>query len=466
MFKDKHPKKWLLLFTLFAIVMVCIIVFFGLRAQAAGERFLPIREVQTPGGISVWLVEDHTLPIVAVKYIFLDSGTALDPDNKQGLARLLSNTMDEGAGDLDSQAFQKALKDNSITLTFNAGRDGFGGQLQSLTRNTGKAFDLLALAMTAPRFDEEAVLRMRDGNLTRIKSSLSEPDWMASRLINDKAFANHPYTKNSGGTLSSLTRITPGDLRDFKNKYLTRDRLLVAVAGDIKAETIGPAIDKIFGKLPATATGGVIKDTALSNAGQTYLFEQDIPQTMVDILLPALGRKDKDYYALQVMNHIYGGAGFGSRLMEEAREKRGLTYGIYSGILNMRHADTISISGSTKNESTAEMLSLIGAEMKKMQDTPVSQKELSDAVSYITGSMPLALTSTESVANVVLGLRAAGQPIDYLDHYAANIRAVTPADIQRVAKRILKPEAMTTVLVGKPVNIPTAQTVKELPNVQ
>jgi zinc protease len=466
MFKDSHPKKWLLLLTLFIIVLVGIILFFGLRAQAAGEKFLPIKEVSTPGGISVWLVEDHSLPVIAMKFIFLDSGTALDPEDRQGLVRMLSNTMDEGAGEMDSQAFQKALKDNSITLMFNAGRDGFGGELKTLTRNSTKAFDLMALAMTAPRFDTEAVERMRNGNLSRIKSSLSEPDWMSARLMNDKGFEAHPYAKNSGGTLSSLGRITPDDLRKFKETYLTRDRLLIAVAGDIKPETLGPAIDKVFGKLPVKAPQSAITDITVKNAGKTYLFEQDIPQTMVEVLLPSIDRKDKDYFALQVLNYIYGGAGFGSRLMEEAREKRGLTYGIYSSIQNMQHSNALSVSASTKNESAAEMLSIIQAEMTKLQTTPVTQKELADAISYITGSMPLALDSTDSIAGVVLGLRSAEQPIDYLDHYADNIRSVTAEDIQRVAKRILKPEAITTVLVGKPVNIQNAEIVKELPNVQ
>ncbi len=465
MFKDKRPGKWLLLGTLLAIILIALIVFFGMQAQA-GDKFLPIKEVKTPGGITVWLVEDHTLPIVAVKYIFLDSGAANDPDDRQGMARMLSNTMDEGAGDMDSQTFQKALSDNSINLSFNAGRDGFGGELKTLTRNEGKAFDLLTLALNSPRFDAEPVARMRDGNLTRIKSALSEPDWMAARLINDKAFEAHPYAKNSGGTLSSLGRIAPDDLRKFKNDYLTQDRLLISVAGNIKPETLGPAIDKIFGTLPKTGPASAIKDTVVANPGKTFLFEQQFPQTFIEIMIPAFDHKDKDYYALQVMNYIYGGAGFGSRLMESAREKRGLTYGIYSGIQDYRHTDTINISTSTKTESTAEMLGIIKSEMTKMQTEKVGDKELADAKSYITGSMPLALTSTEDIADVVLGLRVDSLPIDYLDHFAGYITAVTPDDIQRVAERILKPELMTTALVGTPKGLENIVPVKELPNVQ
>jgi zinc protease len=465
MWKDKRPGKWALLVALLAIALIGLLLFFGMRAQAA-DKFLPIREMKTPGGISVWLVEDHTLPIIAMQFLFLDSGTALDPADKQGLARLLSNTMDEGAGDLDSQAFQKALGDNSITLTFNAGRDGFGGKLSTLSRNGERAFDLLALAMNSPRFDDEAVARMRDGNLTRIKSSLSEPDWMAARLLNDRAYENHPYGKNSGGTLSSLGRITPQDLRDFKNKYLTQDRLLITVVGDVKADTLGPIIDKIFGKLPAKGPAVVIPDTNVSNGGKIYLFEQNIPQTMVEIMLPAVDNKDKDYYAQQVLNYIYGGAGFGSRLMEEAREKNGLTYGIYSGVQDQRHNDSMTISTSTKNGSAVQVLDIIRAEMLRLQNEPVNAKELEDAKSYIIGSMPLSLTSSGQIAEMMMTLRERGLPADHLDTVAAKIRSVSAEDIQRVAKRVLKPETMVTVLVGKPENLENVEMVKELPNVQ
>ncbi len=466
MFKDKKPGKWLLLAALFLIALLGLVIFFGISAHASCDKFLPIKEIKTPGGLSVWVVEDNSLPVVAVQFLFLDSGSANDPDNLQGLARMLSNTMDEGAGELDSQAFQKALADHSITLMFKAGRDSFGGELKTLTRHQDKAFELLTLALNKPRFDEEPVNRMRAGNITRIKSALSEPEWMAARLINDKAHEGHPYGKNSGGTLFSLARIKPEDLRKFKDTYLTRDRLLIAAAGDIKPETLGPAIDKAFGSLPAKAPANTIADTKPTNPGKIFLYEQPIPQTMVQVMLPAFDRKDKDYYALQMMNYIYGGAGFGSRLMEEAREKKGLTYGIYSGVQDYRHADMLNITTSTKNDSAAEMLSIIRAQMTALQTNKVSEKELADAKSFIIGSMPLALSSTENIAEMVLGLRADDLPIDYLDHFADYMRAVTADDVQRVAKRVLEPKAMTTVLVGKPVGMSDVEIVKELPNVQ
>ncbi len=465
MFQDKNPWKYVALGFLLAAVLIGLLLFFGMQAQAA-TRFLPIEEITTPKGIKVWVVKDNSLPVISLKFLFVDSGSANDPENLQGLARLLSNTLDEGAGELDSQNFQKALADHSITLTFSAGRDSFGGDVKTLSRHQDKAFELLTLALNKPRFDPEPVARMKDGNLTRIKSSMSEPDWMAARLINDRAFGTHIYAKNSGGTLSSLPRITPEDLRTFKNTYLTRDRLLIAAAGDINTQTFGATIDKAFGDLPAKGPEVTTKDFTLANQAKTFLYDQDIPQTFIEIMIPSFDNKDKDFFALKVLNYIFGGAGFGSRLMDTVREKGGLTYGIYSNLQDYRYGDVLGISTSTKNESAKEMLSLIQTEMTNLQNTEVSAKELQDAKSYLTGSMPLALTSTDDIAEMILSLQFQGLPQDYLDHYKDYINAVTPADIQRVAKRVLNPSTMVTALVGKPQTIENAESVKELPNVQ
>lgn len=466
MFKDKRPGKWALLAALFMIVLAAIIIFFGLRAKAADGRFLDIKEITSPSGIKVWLVEDHSLPVFSAKFLFLDSGSANDPIEKQGLARMVSNTMDEGAGELDAQAFQQALSDNSIRLMFSAGRDTFGGEIKALSRNKEKAIELAALALNKPRFDEEAVNRMRATNIARIQSSLSNPEWLAARLLNDVAFKNHPYAKNNGGAISSLARITPDDLRIFHKDNLTRDRLLIAMAGDISSEEAGHAADRIFAALPKKANASDPPPVEAPHNTKTYIYEQNIPQTVLEILFPALDHTDKDFYTLGLLNYIYGGAGFGSRLMEEARERRGLTYGIYSSIQDYRFADMMGISTSTKNESAQEVIDIVRDQMLRLHNDLVGIKELADAKSYITGSMPLSLTSTDQIASIVLSLRMNGYPIDYLDHYKENIKNITANDVQRVAKRVLDPSRMTIVMVGKPDHIKNATIVKELPNVR
>ena len=436
------------------------------KLDALSEKVLDIHQITTPSGIKAWLVEDNKLPIISLKFSFKGAGAIQDGIDKQGLARLLSNTMDEGAGDLTSQEFQKALSDHSITLYFNSGRDNFGGQLKTLTRHKDKAFNLLKLALTQPRFDSEPVERMRQANITRIKSSMGDPDWINARVFNDVAFQGHPYALNSGGTLTTLKNITAEDLKEHKNNWLAQDNLVIGITGDITKDELEKIIEDTFSDLPKKSVTNTVEKFELQNTGKTFVYKKDIPQSIISSALPSIDNKDPDYDALRVMNFIYGGGGFGSRLMEEAREKRGLTYGIYSSLLSQDYLNSFNVSTSTKNESVSEILDITKQEMTKITTQPIEQTELQDAQSYITGSMPLSLTSTDKVASTLLSMQLNDRSINYLDGYATRINHVTVEDIQRVAKRILNPENMLTVMVGQPTNIENTTTIESLSNVE
>lgn len=448
-----------------ALLILCCTAFSVPVFAETKDRFLDIREITSPGGIKAWLVEDHSVPLIAVQVAFVGAGSTRDPDAKQGLAQLLSNTLDEGAGDFDSQSFQKRLADHSISLSYSVGRDDFYGYVKTLSREKALAFDMLRLSLTAPRFDADAVDRMKAANISRIRSALSDPEWMAARLLNDRAYSGHPYARNSGGTLTSLPSITPDDLRQFAKTELSRDRLHVAVAGDITAAELGQYLDAAFGPLPATAPANVTPDITVQNGGTIALLEKDIPQTIIEMTQPGIRRDDPDWQTAQVMNFILGSSGFGSRLMEEVREKRGLTYGIYTNYYVLDHVPTLTLSTSTRNDKAAEVLGLIDAEWKRMVETDVTAAELQDAKDYLTGSMPLALTSTDSIAQTAIGVMLDGLPIDYLDTVDDKINAVTIADVRRVARRILTPGQMTVVLVGKPDSVTPTLKVEKLPNV-
>lgn len=451
------------------IVLVVFILYFSclFPAHAAeSETFLPIQEITTESGITAWLVEDHTLPVISLQFAFAEAGAANDPPDKQGLSQMLSNTLDEGAGDYDSQAFQKALTDHSISLSFASGQDDFTGSLKTLTRHQDLAFDLLRQALTAPHFDPEAVERMRQADLARLRSSLSDPDWIAARIMNDVAFAGHPYALNSGGTLTTLQNITPDNLRQAAKNRLNRGTLVVSVAGDITAEGLKTRLDEVFGELPVIVYDRYLPMSAVQNPGTITLYAQDIPQTIIQIMQPGIGRADPDYYPALLMDHILGGGGFGSRLTEEIREKRGLTYGIHTGFYALDFVKAYSLSTSTKNESAAEVLDLIRAEIREMQTAPVTKKELEAAKTYLIGAMPLALSSTDRIAGLLLGLRLDNLPIDWLDRRAAAIASVTAEDIQRVAKKILQPDGLTVVMVGQPAGVTPDKIVETLPNVE
>ena len=436
-----------LILALFAFVVLCA------PAAQARDALLNIQEVTSSGGLKAWLVEDHSVPVISLQFAFKGIGTAQDAPDKQGLARMASNTMDEGAGDLDSQAFQKELRDKVIELHFNASRDNFGAELKTLSKNRARAFALMKLALTHPRFDQEAIDRMRRANQSRIRSSITDPDWNAARVLNDVAFAGHPYAQNSGGTISSLESITADDLRAF-TKELSKDRLRVSVAGDISAQELSILLDELFGDLPATSSSVEdVPDLTLTNQGGVFVYPRNIPQTVINIMQPGIDQSDPDYQSAQVMNFILGSSGFGSRLTKEIREKRGLTYGIYSYFTDMDHADTLSVTTSTKNESVSEMLPLIKAEFEKMAQSPIAQKELEDAKSYLIGSLPLSLSSSDKITGLMLSIQLSDLPINYLDQREEKIKATTIDDVKRIAARLLDPSKFITVLVGQPVLI-------------
>ncbi len=431
----------------------------------AQAKVLDIQNVTSPNGITAWLVEDHSVPVLSLEFAFRGAGAVNDGEATQGLARMASNTMDEGAGDLNAKEFQKELQDLSVGLSYSAGRDHFSGSLKTLKKHQARAVELLQMSLTSPRFEDEAIDRMRKANQARIRASLSNPDWMAARLLNDKAYAGHPYALNSGGTLSSLEKIDSAALKEFHKTHMGRNNLVVSAAGDISAEELAPLLDQIFGALPDVEITPPA-DLVLQNKGSVFVYEQDIPQSVIEIVQPGIAHDDARYNAAQVMNFILGSSGFGSRLTEEIREKRGLTYGVYSYISTMDRIASLSVSTSTANVNVAEMLSLIGQEFIKMKDTPVSAAELDDAKAYLLGSLPLSLTSTDKISGLLLGLQLNDLGIDYLDKREEEIKNTSVQDLQDIAAELLDPSQFVTLIVGKPEGLENTQTVAELPNVE
>ena len=446
--------------------MKILFIFFMLMSTSATAGILDIQTVKSSSGVTAWLVEDHSVPVISMRFTFVGAGAVNDPVDKQGVSQILSNTLDEGAGDMDSKAFQAALNDNSISLGFSSSRDDFGGSLKTLSKHQDKAFDLLSLALSKPRFDKDAVDRMIESNLVRIRSSMTDPEWMNARLTNAVVFENHPYALNSGGTLSSLSRIGSDDLRDKFRTQFGRDNLMVAVAGDITKEELVRVLDRVFSGIPETSKVRAVDAVHLSDFSSETLYKQDIPQTVVNIVSLGISQDDPDYHVAEVLDFILGSSGFGSRLTEEIREKRGLTYGIYSRLESMEHADILSIGAATKNESVGQVIDLIQQVMVGLSTEPVTSKELKDAQVYLTGSVPLQLTSTDRISAVMMGLQRRHLPTDYFNKRQDALSKVSATDVLRVAQKLLAGQTTKIILVGNPKIGDTTKIVSALPNVE
>ncbi len=428
------------------LIAFCLLGLCLLLAPAANA--VTIQRVISPGGIEAWLVEQHTIPLIAMDFAFR-GGAKLDPAGKVGLARLAAATIDEGAGDLDSQAFQKRLESLAIKLGFQTDQDAFQGGLQTLTENTDEAFRLTRLALTAPRFDAEPVSRIKAQLLAGLQQAEEDPDSIASKAWFAAAFPSHPYGRPTDGEAGHIEQISAEDLRQFAARQFTRDRLVIAVVGDIDAARLAQLLDTTFGGLAESATGP--DSTPVTPAlDMSIVIQRDIPQTVMMFGLPGLMRKDPDFIPATVMNYILGGGGFNSRLMVEIREKRGLAYSVFTHLAPMAQTGLFFGSVATQNERANETVALLRKELARMRDQGVTPQELEDAKTYLTGSYPLRFDSNAKIAEQLLGLQLENIGIDYIGRRNDLVRAVSLEDVNRAARKLLNPDNLLLVSVGRP----------------
>lgn len=427
----------------FAITLFLVLV----AALPAGA--VEVQRVVSPGGVEAWLVEDHTNPIISLDLIFR-GGAALDPDGKEGLANLASGLIDEGAGNLDSQAFQGRLADLSIALSFSAGRDSFGGEMKTLTENRETAFELLRLALTEARFDDEPVARIRSQILVGLARDSQNPKSIVGRTMSKVLFPEHAYGRPVSGTAASVSAITVADLRQFVAERFARDRLFVGVVGDITAEELARRLDETFLGLPAVVAIAEVAEIVPDAEGSVIVVERDIPQSIVAFGHAGIARDDPDYYAAYVVNYVLGGGGFSSRLYAEVREKRGLAYSVYSYLNPLDSAALVMGGVSTQNARVAQSLDLIRAEWRRMAEAGPSETELNDAKTYLTGSFPLRFSSSGRISGMLVGMQLHDLGIDYLERRNGLVEAVTLADARRVAARLYDADKLTVVVIGRP----------------
>jgi len=429
------------------LLVVLIAIFTPLHAWA-----VDVERVVSPGGIEAWLVQDHSNPVVSMRFAFR-GGSELDPADKAGLSNLAASTMDEGAGDLDSQTFQQILADQSITLRFNAGLDRFSGQVKTLTENLDQSFDLLRLALSQPRFDAEPVTRLKSQIIAGIRADSEDPGKLAYDALFATFFLGHGYAVDSDGTAESVAALTSGDLHRFVDRRLARSNLIIGVVGDVTPERLGKLMDETFGVLPAQTSVQRGGDVAPKASGKVQVIERDIPQSTIVFGHGGLKRDDPDYYAALVMNHVLGGGSFTSRLYDEVREKRGLAYSVGSSFYPLDHAGLVIGSAATENARVSETIDVIRTQWARMAAGDVSTQELNNAKTYISGAFPLTFTSTGAIARVLVAMQLNNLGIDYLDKRKAYIGAVDMTDVKRVAAQYLRPEMLDIVVVGKPAGI-------------
>ena len=426
----------------FAATLIALII--ALPAWAE----IKIKEVTSPGGITAWLVQDHSIPFTALELRFR-GGTSLDDPDKRGAVYLMSGLIEEGAGDMDARTYARELESLAASFSYRATDDTVSISARFLTENRDEVIDLLQTTIHEPRFDEDAIDRVRAQVISGLKSDQTDPSDIAGRSFAEMAYGDHPYASDGKGTIESVSSLTRDDIVAAYDNVFAKDRLYVGAVGDITAEELGVLLDELLLDLPAT--GKPIPDKAkVTIDGGVSVVDFNTPQSVALFGQSGIDRDDPDFFAAYILNHILGGGGFESRLMQEVREKRGLTYGVATYLVPKDLASVYLGSVSSANDRIAEAVEVIRQEWARAAAEGVTQKELDDAKTYLTGAYPLRFDGNGQIAGIMVGMQMENLPIDYIATRNDKVNAVTLEDVNRVASELLDPEGLHFTIVGKP----------------
>jgi zinc protease len=428
--------------------MIRILIVLVVLCSGPVQAEVKIKTLTSPGGIAAWLVEEPTIPFTALEIMF-SGGAALDLADKRGAAYLMMGLLEEGSGDMDAQAFAAAQEALAASFSFDVYDDTVSISVRFLTENRAESLALLKTVLTQPRFDPEAIERVRAQVLSILASDAQDPESVAGATWSQLAFGDHAYGASRKGTVSSIAALSHDDIAAAHAMLFVRDTLFVSAVGDISEAELGPLLDNLLGGLPA---GGGLKTAPVEFAMKGGLTVVDLPTPQSVALFGHAGidRDHSDFFAAYVLNTILGGRGVESRLFAEVREKRGLTYGVSSFLVGKEEANMLMGQVASANDRIGEAIEVIRNEWVKMARDGVSQSELNDAQTYLTGAYPLRFDGNAKIANILVGMQRQGLSTDYINTRNDEINAVTLAKINRVAAELLQPDALHFVVVGQP----------------
>ena len=409
---------------------------------------LEIQEVTSPDGIKAWLVEDHSIPFTALEIEF-NGGAALEELDNFGAAYFLVGMFEEGAGDLDAAAFQRRQQELAADYSFNAYQESLTVSVKFLTENKDESINLLRLALERPRFDQDRMELVRNQILAVLARRQNDLDDIASDRINELSYGNHPFGRPLEGTIETVQSLTREDLEEFRQQALTRGGIIVAAAGDITAAELGKLLDNLFAGLPITTPEPVVEPDYLLDGGITVI-EYPSPQSTVFFKHKGILRDDPDFLTAYVMNEILGSGSYSSRLKEEVREKRGLTYGIASYIGAYSNSGFLSGRFATDNNSVVEAIEIVKSEWQRLAEEGVTETELNQVKTYLIGAYPLRFDGNSRIASILAGMQSDRLPVSYVRNRNSYVDALTVEDINRVATRLLHPDELHFVVVGQP----------------
>ncbi len=418
--------------------------------SAAGNKRAQVeRRAKLDNGLRLVLSQQDSVPIVAIKCL-VDGGARVDPAIHPGLAGFTGALLDEGTPGRNSQEIAKLA--DSLGGSFSAGASTDWMEINAvfLARDFEQALDLVAQSLAAPTFPEEEVERIRKQILGGLKASEDEPGWVASRAFDAALFGDAAYGHPIAGNPESIKALRREDLVAFHGREMTPSRTICAIVGDIETTTMEASARRQLGAWQPTNAPAQVEARTATKAPPAGTVVVDRPLEQANVILGQTGiaRNDPDYFPLVVMNHILGGGGFTSRLTESVRTREGLAYSVYSRFDASRLPGPFQVVLQTKVASASKAIALVRQEIGSMHAKGAKAEELAAAQDYLTGNFPLHLDSTAKLADLFARLEYFELGADYLTQYPERIRAVSIADVARVARRHLKPESLVTAVVG------------------
>lgn len=409
---------------------------------------IDISETVSAQGIKAWYISDPSIPMVSLEIGF-KGGPNLDPKSELGASYLMTGLLEEGAGARSDVAFKTALEEIAAEFSFDTSRDGITISATFLKDKMPEALALLDDAINRPRFDAPAVERVRAQVVSILKSRAQDPNDIATDAFFEQAYPNHPYARPYRGSLESIDALTVETLKAAHARAFTKDRLFVSAVGDITEQELQALLDQLFGDLP-DSNGLSVADITFKAKGGISVIDYPTPQSVAYWGHEGITQDDPDFFAAFVMNHILGAGGFSSRLTNEIREKRGLTYGVSSFLAGLDHAQFIGGQIASQNARIGETIPLIKAEWVRMATEGVTEQELRAAKDFMTGSYALRFDGNAAIASILLFSQMDGYPIDYPATRNDRVEAVTQEEIAQVAKRLLREDDIRFVIVGQP----------------
>lgn len=418
------------------------------RPLAARDVKFPPYEIRTlPNGMQIVVVLHHEQPVVSLRML-VRAGSASDPVGKPGIAALTASLLDQGTTTRTAEQIADTIDSIGGGLGAGAGSDLSFANVVVMKDSFALGLDLLSDVVRNPAFDQAEIERQRQQALSGLTVSAQDPDYVATMVFDRLVYGFHPYGLPNTGTPQSLPTITAADLHAFHDRYFAPNNSILAVVGDVTAEEAFAATERVFGSwarkdvLPAP-----VAEPPPPTRRVVIIDKPDAVQTEIRVGQLIIPRKHPDYTSMDLAIKILGGEG-SNRLHRVLRSERGLTYGAEADMQALKQAGDFAADTDTRTETTAEVLRLIVDEIMRLQRERVNDRELSDAQAYLAGSFPLTIETPDAIAAQVLNALFYELPLSDLETYRERVNAITPDDIQRVARQYLKPDRLAVVLVG------------------